>query len=62
MILDTREPNVLKPNPHLLPGNDLREYLVQFGEAALWVRGWSIVPIDKVVWRSDLGDDSRDGD
>ena len=66
MILDYRVPNVmaepLGDDDTIPKGDPALEYLVQFGESALWVRGWAIVPADSVVYKSDPDGVSDDDD
>ena len=72
LIIDVREPNLEMGRS---PAGDLgaytglehpdyqREWLIQIGSQTIWVRGWSIVPHNSVIWRKHLvsgGDDENE--
>ena len=63
MIMDSRDPDMfsIKDDTILPQDPDItREWLVQFGEQCMWVRGWAIVSADNVVWRNELDCDGDD--
>ena len=70
IVIDSRTPNIFDGNddecdePTVVPpGDPCKEFLVQFGDTPLWIRGWAIVPVtDRVYWKENFLNPDPDED